>query len=291
VSSPWAGKNWGAISIPRIGQEVIVDFLEGDPDQPIITGRVYNAEQMPPYALPANMTQSGIKSRSSLGGSPDNFNELRFEDKKGSEQVYIHAERNQDIVVESDETHSVGHDRKKTVGHDETIHIKHDRTETVDNNQKTTVGVNRTEVIGGSHSEEIGGTMSLTVKLAKNELVYLASSEEVGLARNLTVGGAYTIEVVGAMNEAILGAKAVEVGLAHVETAGRDRKLNVGKNLTIDAGDSIEIKTGAASLVMKKDGKIEISGVDVTLKSSAGTINIDAGGIIAIKGPMVKINT
>ena len=83
VSQPWAGKAWGGVTIPRIGQEVIVDFLEGDPDQPIITGRVYNAEQMPPYALPANMTQSGIKSRSSKGGTPDNFNEIRFEDKKG----------------------------------------------------------------------------------------------------------------------------------------------------------------------------------------------------------------
>ena len=120
VSHPWAGKNWGAIATPRIGQEVIVDFLEGDPDQPIITGRVYNAEQMPPYDLPANKTQSGVKSRSSKGGGPANFNEIRFEDKKGSEQLFIHAEKNQDIEVENDETHWVGHDRKKTIDHDET---------------------------------------------------------------------------------------------------------------------------------------------------------------------------
>ncbi len=121
VSHPWAGKNWGLVAIPRIGQEVIVDFLEGDPDEPIITGRVYNAEQMPPYALPANMTQSGILSRSSKGGSGANANEFRFEDKKGSEQVYLHAEKNQDISVENDETHSVGHDRTKTIDNDETI--------------------------------------------------------------------------------------------------------------------------------------------------------------------------
>ena len=120
VSHPWAGKNWGMVAIPRIGQEVVVDFLEGDPDRPIITGRVYNAEQMPPYDLPANKTQTGIKTRSSKGGSGANFNEIRFEDKKGSEQLYIHAEKNQDIVVENDETHSVGHDRKKTIDHDET---------------------------------------------------------------------------------------------------------------------------------------------------------------------------
>ena len=120
VSQPWAGKAWGGVAIPRIGQEVIVDFLEGDPDQPIITGRVYNAEQMPPYALPANKTQTGIKTRSSLGGTPDNFNEIRFEDKKGDEQLFIHAEKNQDIEVENDETHWVGHDRKKTIDNDET---------------------------------------------------------------------------------------------------------------------------------------------------------------------------
>ncbi|MCD2795294.1 bacteriophage T4 gp5 trimerisation domain-containing protein, partial [Pseudomonas aeruginosa] len=85
---------------PRIGQEVIVSFLEGDPDRPIITGRVYNAEQTVPYELPANATQSGMKSRSSKGGTPANFNEIRMEDKKGAEQLYIHAERNQDNLVE-----------------------------------------------------------------------------------------------------------------------------------------------------------------------------------------------
>ena len=133
VSSPWAGANWGGVAIPRIGQEVVVDFLEGDPDQPLIVGRVYNADQMPPYALPGNMTQTGIKTRSSKGGGAANFNEIRFEDKKGSEQVFLHAEKNQDIEVEKDETHWVGHDRKKTIDHDETTHVKHDRTETVDN--------------------------------------------------------------------------------------------------------------------------------------------------------------
>ena len=157
VSQPWAGKAWGGVTIPRIGQEVVVDFLEGDPDQPIITGRVYNAEQMPPYALPANMTQTGMKSRSSKGGGPDNFNEIRFEDLKGSEQVFIHAEKNQDIEVENDETHWVGHDRKKTIDHDETTHVKHDRTETVDNNETITIHGNRTETVDKDETITIGG--------------------------------------------------------------------------------------------------------------------------------------
>ena len=115
VATPIAGKQWGWVSLPRMGQEVVVSFLEGNPDRPLITGSVYNALQMPPYALPANQTQSGLKSRSSKEGNADNFNEFRFEDKKGSEQVYLHAEKNQDIEVEHDETHWVGHDRSKTV--------------------------------------------------------------------------------------------------------------------------------------------------------------------------------
>ena len=111
VASTWAGKNWGFIQIPRIGQEVIVDFLEGDPDRPIITGRVYNADQTPPYTLPANQTQSGVKSRSSKSGGSDNFNEIRLEDKKGSEQIFIHAEKDLKTEVENDETRQVDHDR------------------------------------------------------------------------------------------------------------------------------------------------------------------------------------
>ena len=114
VSQVWADKQWGAIHIPRIGQEVIVDFLEGDPDQPIITGRVYNGANLPPYALPDNQTQSGIKSRSSKGAGAANFNEIRFEDKKGEEEVYVHAEKDMNVVVENSSTMKVGFDKKES---------------------------------------------------------------------------------------------------------------------------------------------------------------------------------
>ena len=137
VSHPWAGKNWGMIALPRIGQEVIVDFLEGDPDRPIITGRVYNAEQMPPYALPANATQSGILSRSSQEGSPSQFNELRFEDKKGSEEVYFHAEKDMNVVAEHDHSLDVGHDKLVKVGNDAITDVQNNRTTTVDQGDDT----------------------------------------------------------------------------------------------------------------------------------------------------------
>ncbi|WP_455203500.1 type VI secretion system Vgr family protein [Kaarinaea lacus] len=169
VSQVWAGKRWGGIHIPRIGQEVIVDFLEGDPDQPIITGRVYNADNMPPYGLPANKTQSGIQSRSSKNGTPANFNEIRFEDKKGSEQVYIHAEKNQDNVVENDETTEVGRDRTEHVGHDETITIDNNRTEKVGKNETITIGKNRNEKVGDNETIDIGKNMTVTV--GKNTLL------------------------------------------------------------------------------------------------------------------------
>lgn len=161
VSQAWAGKNWGAIHIPRINQEVIVSFLEGDPDRPIITGRVYNAEQLVPYDLPANATQSGVKSRSSKGGTPANFNEIRMEDKKGEEQVYIHAERNLDIVVEVDETHTVGHDRHKEIGNDESVIIGRDRSRAVKRDDRLQVGGAKADSISTRYLVEAGSQIRL----------------------------------------------------------------------------------------------------------------------------------
>ncbi|WOE79519.1 type VI secretion system tip protein VgrG [Pseudomonas protegens] len=161
VSQAWAGKNWGSMQIPRIGQEVIVSFLEGDPDRPIITGRVYNAEQTVPYDLPANATQSGMKSRSSKGGSPANFNEIRMEDKKGAEQLYIHAERNQDIVVEVNESHSVGNDRVKSIGRDETVTIGSARLRAVKELDVLVVGGKKTDSISQSYIIEVGENLRL----------------------------------------------------------------------------------------------------------------------------------
>lgn len=138
VSQELAGKNWGSIHLPRIGQEVIVDFLEGDPDRPIVTGRVYNATQMPPYTLPDNMTQSGIITRSTKGGGAANYNQIRFEDLKGSEVLLVHAEKDLTTEVENDETRTVGHSRSTTITQDETLVIqKGNRTETLQQGNDT----------------------------------------------------------------------------------------------------------------------------------------------------------
>ncbi|WP_165233118.1 type VI secretion system Vgr family protein [Aquisphaera insulae] len=308
VGTPWAGKQWGMVHIPRVGQEVIVAFEEGDPDRPIIVGSVYNADQMPPYALPANMTQSGIKSRSSKGGSAANFNEIRLEDKKGSELITIHAEKDQSISVENDESHTVGHDRSKTIDHDETTHVKHDRTETVDNNETITIGVNRAEkvganetiAIGANRTETVGSNESITVSLTRTRMVGINESITVGAAQEITVGGLRAVTVGAAQTITVGAAQAVSVGGGQTESyggkhtqtvgktqtvtvasdgkytlggkrdtsVGKDDNLSVKNKLTIDAGDEIILKTGSASITMKSGGTIEIKGTSITIEGS-----------------------
>ena len=143
VSQNWAGTGWGAMIIPRIGHEVIVDFEEGDPDRPLITGRVYHGVNKPPYKLPDEKTKSTIKTNSSKGG--EGFNEIRFEDKKGEEQIFIHAEKNQDNRVKEDSLEWVGKDRH--------LIIKSEQLELVESNKHLTVK--------GDHNEKVDGTVSI----------------------------------------------------------------------------------------------------------------------------------
>jgi len=281
VAQVWAGKQWGAMHIPRIGQEVIVSFLEGDPDQPIVTGRVYNGDNMPPYALPANKTQSGIKSRSSKGGAAANFNEFRFEDLKGSEQVFLHAEKNQDIEVENDETHWVGHDRKKTIDNDETTLVKGNRTETVNKDEKITIDGNRIEKV--DKNETIAITKDRKENVGDNETVTIGKDQKLMVDgnRRRDVAKDETVEIKGNQTNKI--AKTRKTGV------DQDDQLKVGKKFVLDAGDQITIQTGSASITMKKDGTITIKGKDITLDGS-GKINVKASSDVTIKGSKVNQN-
>jgi type VI secretion system secreted protein VgrG len=171
VSTPIAGKQWGWVSLPRIGQEVVVSFLEGNPDRPLITGSVYNANQMPPYTLPANQTQSGLKTRSSKEGVADNFNELRFEDKKGSEEVYFHAEKDFNCVIENNETRKIGLD-KKDKGN-QTTEIQNDRTTTLnEGNDKLTIkqGDSITKISLGDYKLDIDAGKATITAMTSIEL-------------------------------------------------------------------------------------------------------------------------
>jgi type VI secretion system secreted protein VgrG len=206
VAELWAGKRWGIIFTPRIGQEVVVSFLEGDPDQPLIIGRVYNGDQMPPYELPANKTQSGVKTRSSLNGTPANFNEIRFEDKKGQEQLYIHAEKNEDIVVENNKT--------EDVGNDETIHIGHDRTERVDNDQSITIGKDDTLMVAMNQAITIGENQTENVGVGRTATIGVNDTLNVGAARSITIGAADSLNVGGAISVTSGGVITITAGAA-----------------------------------------------------------------------------
>ncbi|MCC8392514.1 type VI secretion system tip protein VgrG [Paraburkholderia sp. MMS20-SJTR3] len=298
VSQLWAGKGWGAVAIPRIGQEVIVDFLEGDPDRPIITGRVYNAEQMPPYELPANMTQSGIKSRSSKGGSGANCNELRFEDKKGAEQVLLHAEKNQDIEVEHDETHWVGHDRKRTVDHDETTQVKHDCSRTVGNNETTAIGVNRTETVGANEKITIMANRTKTVEASETSTVALQRTHTVGVNETITVGGARQVSV-GIFQAVTVGAYLAEtIGAHHVMTVGTTQTTNVagdqkfvtgGNQSTSVAGDrSIDVAGGQTTTVAA-DASEAISGAQTSTVSKGRTTSVSEDDALKV-GKNITMN-
>ncbi len=281
VMSTWAGSNFGHVSLPRIGQEVVVQFLDGNCDRPLIIGSVYNAANMPPWDLPANATQSGMLSRSSPGGKADHANALRFEDRKGHEEVWLHAERDQRIEVEHDESHSVGQDRWKTIGRDEVVGVRRDRTETVDGNEKITVHANRTERVDRNESIDIGGAR--TEKVAADEVVAIAGertetvgkgkAEPVARQKALSVGTMYSVRVGAAMNTIVAASQTAQVGASKMTV--------VGQAYAIQAGSSFVVNVGAASLKMDQSGTISLTGTNIT---------ISASGPVRVNGKDVDIN-
>ncbi|PBB23658.1 MULTISPECIES: type VI secretion system tip protein VgrG [unclassified Mesorhizobium] len=367
VSQTWAGSGWGFIQIPRIGQEVIVDFIEGDPDLPIITGRVYNASEMPPYALPGNATQSGWKSNSSKGGG--GYNELMFEDKAGSELVNFQAQKDHHLLIKHDRNKTVQHDQSDRIDHDAKHSVGHNLDEDVGNNKTVKIGVDQTTNIGSNDTETVGANRSLTVKA--NETIHVVSnstenidanhSQTVGIVQTITVGAA-RIDTVGAAETRTVGgvqtntigaARTVTVGISQSHTiavsdsweigagqsvqigadqgikigggqsteigkkrstkigeddatqingaheqkigkgslvqVGEDSGIIVGKNLTIEAKESITIKCGAASIILKKDGTIGIKGKNISIDAS-GKISAEASSDITMKGSKILQN-
>jgi type VI secretion system secreted protein VgrG len=258
VASSWAGSNFGAIHIPRIGQEVIVDFEHGDPDRPIITGRVYNAKQMPPWDLPANDTQSGILTRSSPNGTPMNANALRFEDAKGQEVIWMHAERDLTGEVERNESLFVGRTRRKTVC----------------KNEFDNIGVHWSIRVGGYKTETIGLTSIQKVIGARLEMVGLGYILNVGVAYNINVGAGYVLNVGAAYNENIGAGHIATIGGVKLTVVGLANLVQVGPNSTLLMGlDQILIKCGASQIALKSDGTIAIAGTMISLTAALITQN------------------
>ncbi|MER8695792.1 type VI secretion system tip protein VgrG [Mesorhizobium opportunistum] len=284
VSQTWAGSGWGFIQIPRIGQEVIVDFLEGDPDLPIITGRVYNASQMPPYGLPGNATQSGWKSNSSKGGG--GYNELMFEDKAGSELVNFQAQKDHNLLIKHDRTKLVQHDQSDRIDHDAKHSVGHNLDEDVGNNKTVKVGVDQTTNIGSNDTETVGKNRSLTV--GANETIGIGSnstetigsnhSQTVGIVQTVTVGAA-RIDTVGASETRSVGGpqtntigatRSVTVGAAQSHTIGAADKWQIGAEQTVDvAADQSFTVGGAHSSQVGKARLAKIAG-DEGIEVGAG---------------------
>ncbi len=274
VAQGWAGQGWGMMFLPRIGQEVIVGFLEGNPDRPIITGSVYNAEKTVPYALPGNQTQSTIKSYSSKGGGGNN--EIRFEDKKDAEEVYVHAQKDMSIKVEND--------RKKDVLHDEIDTIKNDRTATVqEGNEKLVVskGDRTVQVETGKETHEVKGERLLTVTGNETHTNKADFTQKVTGNYELKVTGNLVIDVTGTVT--IKSAQSVtnQAGTALTNKAGTALTNKAGTELTNDAGMNL---TNKAGMNLTND-----AGVQLTNKAGA-TQTVDGGGMLTVKGGLVKIN-
>jgi type VI secretion system secreted protein VgrG len=313
VSQMWAGANWGAIHIPRIGQEVIVDFLDGDPDRPLITGRLYSADNTPPYDLPANRTQSGIKSRSSKGGTANNFNELRFEDLKGKEELHIQAEKDMSTLVKHNQTLSVGVDRSIEVGNDEDTLIKGDRTTTIgtdkaqnkddvviNGSHKKTVMGPVTQIYADDHFRKVDGDQTLAVEKNKNEhikLAYTLTTDErfqlIQAATTMTFEGTnVTVDSAGMITMKAGGAMATidQAGLITLNSPTAINLLCGGSGLSILPGG---IAIAAATVTAAAAGgasTMEMGKEKVVMKSKA--VSIEAEGTCTIKGKSVlKLNS
>jgi type VI secretion system secreted protein VgrG len=259
VAQPWAGKNWGFVAWPRIGQEVLVAFESGDPDRPIIVGSLYNAEMMPPYALPANQTQTGIKSHSSKGGGADNYNELRFEDKTGSEEILIHAEHTLTTEVEVDEMRTIGHDRTtKIEGNDsKTIKKGNDTSEIKEGNYQYNLDK-------GDYQLYLQQGTMLTILDDGDQKTSLTN----GTHKTHLQNGDHSLEIdVGDMKIAI-------------HTGDLSTKCDAG-SMSFDALQSIELKVGESSIKVDQMG-VTIQGMMIKIE---GQIETEIKGVMtSIKG-------
>ena len=294
VSQNWAGGSWGHMAIPRIGQEVIVDFYEGNPDKPIITGRTYNDSTKVPYPLPASKTKMTIKSNTHKGTG---FNELRFEDEAGQEEVFIHAQKDQNNIVLNNETTNVGVNRTENVGNDETISIGNNRTETVGVDETITIGSNRTEnvganetiTIGSNRTESVGANEKIDIAINRTESVGANESISIGSNQSLKVGGNQTETVSKAKAETIALAKALSIGVGYQITVGAAMNTSVGLNSSeqvgitkkITAGNRFELQVGASSLILNKDGTILLTGKEIKISGSKH---------VEVNGKLVDIN-
>ncbi|MCA9623737.1 MAG: type VI secretion system tip protein VgrG, partial [Myxococcales bacterium] len=240
VSHPWAGTGFGGMNIPRVGQEVVIDFLGGDPDKPVVMGRLYTALQSVPFKLPENKTQSGWKSNSTTGSG--GYNEIMFEDDVGREQVRIQAERNMDTLVKHDQTLTVENDRTKKVLNDEISDIGANRTETVKLDETITIGANRTETVIADESLTVQGNRSRAVHGDEDTFIGGSFSGQVvaNLAQTIGANAAHII----------MANRSAQIGASDSTTVAIARSASIGVSdaTTVGASYSVSVAPGGAPL-------------------------------------------
>lgn len=312
VAQAWAGAGYGFVFIPRIGHEVIVSFIEGNPDRPLVTGSVYNGSNAPFYELTANETRSVIRTKT-FGDGTTGYNEISFDDQPGNEELFLHASHNMKEVVENDhnttvhgsqtnnvdgsqtegiggdqamtvganrtkditadETTTVGGNRTETVTGDETITITGARTEAVTGDETITIAANRTESVGVSESVTIGANRSHTVGASETIAI--------GTTRELTVGAAETISVGGVRNVSVGGAQTTEIGAVHSLSVGGPQSIDIGGKRTTDIGKDDSLKVGKKLVIDVAD--------EITIKTGDATISMKKNGDITIKGKNITL--
>jgi type VI secretion system secreted protein VgrG len=308
VAQAWAGSGFGAQFIPRVGQEVIVDFLDGDPHRPIITGSVYNASNMPPYSLPQNQTQSGIKSQSTPWGNARGGNEIRFEDARGREEMYIHAQGTQTTVVERNHSAAIGGDRMLSVSGGETVMIHGGRstavaladTLSVVGAATTTVGGNQSLEVTGSAQTSVAGSYALSVEGSVSESVDGDFTRTVSGRVDLTSEGEQTGTFGGDFTERHSGHRTVIVGgptakrssTLHLEGSGRMYAAGTIETVAIEG---LTITCGKSQIVIKPDG-VTISSPKLTFVTldaefAGKTFAVAATDSVAIGGKSVTVSS
>jgi type VI secretion system secreted protein VgrG len=278
VSHPWAGKGWGSVATPRIGQEVIVDFLEGDPDQPIITGRVYNGENQPPFGFPAGAVLSGIKSNTHKGAG---YNELSMDDTAGKEKITIHGQYDMNSTIEHDQTLTVHNcrtdrvdvDDSESVGNNQKWDVGVNRDATIGSNETLAVGANRTKTIGSNETISVGSNRNATIGASESLTVATQRTHTVGVNETISVGAAQEVTV-GAMQTMTVGAnQTVSVGANQSTTVGSNQSINVAGNIAEQAGGNVSSSAG---------GKMALSSGSDFTGSAGGKMGLTAGGDLAV---------
>lgn len=294
VATPWAGTKWGTLNIPRVGQEVVVTFVNGDPDQPLVIGSVYNSTHMPPVGLPERKNYAGTKSRSVKGGS-GSFNEFSLDDSNGSEQVKLHAQKDYNTTVgnnlsssvTANASYNVDGNSSTTIGGNNSLSVQGNDSTTVQGNQDYTVQGNRSGTVSGNLTENTAGKAESSIGTSESCTVGTNQDVSIGTNQTTSVGANQTISI-GANQEMTIG------GNQSIGVTGKQDISALAQNISISTSATTSALSvainGQASIALSVGGSsITIDPAGITLSMGASSVKIDAMGVTVV-GPMVKLN-